>query len=96
VDAEDRTAEIAEIAEINITSGACDQGTTFDWQGTRNRLTPNFKIIEETKKMEIPGCGRSLLCEICVSFLENLRCFLAAANGCSAFFAVHSSVRDPG
>ena len=28
------------------------------------------KIIEETEKMGILGCRRSLLCELCVSFLE--------------------------
>jgi hypothetical protein len=42
------------------------------------------KIIEETKKMEVAGCGRSLLCELrelCVSFLENLRYSLVATNG---------------
>ena len=47
------------------------------------------KIIEETKKMEIPGCGRRLLCEICVSFLENLRYFLVAANGRAVNSAFH-------
>ena len=50
------------------------------------------KIIEETKKMEILGCGRSLLCELCVSFLENLRYLLVAANGRS----VDSAVRNFG
>ena len=55
-----------------------------------------WQIIEETKKMEIPGCGRSLLCElceICVSFLENLRYFLVAANG-RATISVNSAVEN--